>query len=231
SHRWPVFLPDGRRFLYFARSRQRENRAIFVGSLDSKETRLLMNGNSNVLFAPAASGASEGFLLFGREGWLVARRLGLPALRFDGDPIPIAEGIQESNPLTAAMSTASETGVLAYGKGSTPGPPRLAWVDRSGRPLGAMDLPGHCLDVNLSPDQKHAVLDVVDFEVGGRELWQADLGRGISTRLTLGDKPEWGAVWSPDGDRIAFTSGRVVPLTDLYEKPSSGVGKEKALLQ
>src|SRR5262249_31621698 len=24
SHRWPVFLPDGRRFLYFARSRQRE---------------------------------------------------------------------------------------------------------------------------------------------------------------------------------------------------------------
>jgi serine/threonine protein kinase len=33
SHRWPVFLPDGRRFLYFARSRLKENHAIFVGSL------------------------------------------------------------------------------------------------------------------------------------------------------------------------------------------------------
>ncbi|HEY3124597.1 MAG TPA: protein kinase, partial [Thermoanaerobaculia bacterium] len=75
SHRWPVFLPDGRHFLYFARSRQKENRAIFVGSLDSKETRFLMNGTSNVLFAPGSSGGSEGHLLFERDGLLVARKL------------------------------------------------------------------------------------------------------------------------------------------------------------
>ena len=231
SHRWPVFLPDGRHFLYFARSRQRENRAIYVGSLDSQEKRLLMNGKSNVFFAPAVSGATEGFLLFEREGWLVARRLGLPTLRFDGDPIPIAEGIHASDPMTAAMFTASETGVLAFGNGADAGPPRLAWFDRSGRRLGSIDSPGHCIDANLSPDQKSAVLDVVDFEIGGRELWRADLARGVSTKLTLGDTPEWSAVWSPDGDRIAFASGSVGSPTDLYEKPSSGAGTEKELLR
>ena len=116
SHRWPVFLPDGRHFLYYARSRQKENRAIFVGSLDSKETRFLMSGTSNVLFAPGFAGASEGHLLFERDGWLVARKLDVARLRFEGDPIPIADKIHASDPFTAAMFTVSETGVLAYRK-------------------------------------------------------------------------------------------------------------------
>ncbi len=229
SHRWPVFLPDGRHFLFFARSRQKENRAIFVGSLDSKEIRFLMSGTSNVLFAPVSVGGSEGHLLFEREGWLVARKLDLRTLRFEGDPMPIAEKIKASDPLTAAMFTVSETGVLAYGKGTNTGPPRLLWFDRSGKRLGSIDSPGYCLDINLSPDGKHVALDVVNFEVGGRELWQTELTRGVASRLTLGDKMAWSPVWSPEGSRIAFASNSIGAAPDLYEKPSSGVGKEEPL--
>ncbi len=230
SHRWPVFLPDGRHFLYYARSRQKENRAIFVGSLDSKETRFLMNGTSNVLFAPGSSGASEGYLLFEREGWLVARKLDAATLRFEGDPIPIAEKIQASDPLTAAMFTVSGTGVLAYGKGTSTGPQQLTWFDRSGKRLGAIEEPGYSLDMNLSPDEKRVAVDVVSFDVGGRELWQMELTRGVSARLTLGDKLEVSPVWSPDGSRIAFGSYSTGEPPDIIEKPSSGVGKEEAAL-
>ncbi|CAG0969605.1 partial Serine/threonine-protein kinase PknB, partial [Gammaproteobacteria bacterium] len=53
SHRWPLFLPDGRHFLYVARSAMPENRAVYVGSLDSDATTRLMDGSSNVLFARA----------------------------------------------------------------------------------------------------------------------------------------------------------------------------------
>ncbi len=229
SHRWPVFLPDGRHFIYFARSWQKENRAIFVGSLDSKETKFLMNGTSNVLFAPGSSGGSEGYLLLERDGLLVARKLDVATLRFEGDPIPIAERIKASDPLTAAMFTVSETGVLAYGKGTSTGPPRLAWFDRSGQRLGSIDSPGYCLDINLSPDGKHVALDVVNFEVGGRELWQVELTRGVASRLTLGEKMTWSPVWSPEGSRIAFASNSIGAAPDLYEKPSSGVGKEEPL--
>jgi eukaryotic-like serine/threonine-protein kinase len=43
SHRWPQFLPDGKHFLYFMRSDTPENSGIFVGSIGSKERRLVLH--------------------------------------------------------------------------------------------------------------------------------------------------------------------------------------------
>jgi hypothetical protein len=48
AHQWPYFLPDGRHFLYLARSVQRENTGVYVGALDSKERKLLLNADSSV---------------------------------------------------------------------------------------------------------------------------------------------------------------------------------------
>jgi len=39
SHRFPVFLPNGHRFLYFARSKLDENRAVYLASLDESTPR------------------------------------------------------------------------------------------------------------------------------------------------------------------------------------------------
>ena len=45
SHRWPMFLPDGKHLLYLAANfrGQLEKNAIFLGSLDSQEKRLLVS--------------------------------------------------------------------------------------------------------------------------------------------------------------------------------------------
>src|SRR5262249_60643579 len=116
SHRWPVLLPDGRHFLYYARSRQKEDRAIFVGSLDSKDTRFLMSGSSNVAFAPSSPGASAGYLLFEREGSLVARKLDVAGLRFEGDPSPTFQKGEASDQFNTAYVTFSATVILAFGR-------------------------------------------------------------------------------------------------------------------
>src|SRR5215472_14152578 len=63
SHRWPQFLPDGRHFLYLSRQ---EKSGIYVGSLDSKETRRILYSQVSAMYAP------PGYLLFVRESALMA---------------------------------------------------------------------------------------------------------------------------------------------------------------
>jgi Tol biopolymer transport system component len=49
-------------------------------------------------------------------------------------------------------------------------------------------------------------------------------------KLTVDPNTNWQAVWSADGSRIVFASNRNGPF-DLYEKVSSGAGKEDPLLK
>ncbi|HEU5251399.1 MAG TPA: hypothetical protein VFW15_15555, partial [Thermoanaerobaculia bacterium] len=228
SHRWPSFLPDGRHFVYFARSRQRENRAIRVGSLDSSETRTLVNANSKAAFAP------PGFLLYVREGEeLVAAPFDPKRLEVTGDPTPVTRGVKPTDPVAAAGFTVSETGILAFGSGSSAAESRLAWLDRTGKQLATVGRPGIFIAVRLSPDQKRAALDLVDSEVGGRQIWVLDLARGVASRLSFGASQDVGPVWSPDGDRIGFSTDRDTPPVPsrMYQKPSSGTGGEVLLLE
>jgi Tol biopolymer transport system component len=230
SHRWPVFLPDGRHFLFVVRSALPENRAVYVGSLDSNETTRLMDGSSNVLFTRSLSGGSEGFLLYEHDGWLVARPFDSRTLELEGDPVPVAPKVKGTNPLEAGTFTASDTGVLAFGGGTT-ALRQLAWADRRGRPLGAVGAPGLFIGFALSPDDKRVALDLVSLDPGGREVWLMELANGVASRLTASSSAELSPVWSPDGSRIAFATSRGWGSTDIFQTPSSGAGRAEALLK
>ena len=231
SHRWPAFLPDGRHFLYFARSRQRENLSVCVASLDSKEIRRLLFANSNAVFAPPAPGSSAGYLLFQREGWLTAQKLDLAGLKVEGEPVPIAEKVKGSDPATSGSFSVSESGVLAYSTAPSAATAPITWMDRDGKASALIPSPGQDLDFAISPDQKRVVMDVLNTEIGGREIWQLDLSRGVASRLSLGSAEEMSPVWSPDGTRITFAAKESNGPWDLYERPSSGGGDRTPLLK
>jgi hypothetical protein len=76
SHRFPFFLPDGRHFLYLVQASGTSpsaGREVRIGSLDSRESRTLLRGvNSIVIFAPSATGAASGHILFLHERTLLA---------------------------------------------------------------------------------------------------------------------------------------------------------------
>ncbi len=61
SHRWPVFLPDGRHLLYYATPNAGPGGALFYASVDGKENRLLVEDSTNGAF-------SRGYLLFRGNG-------------------------------------------------------------------------------------------------------------------------------------------------------------------
>ena len=88
GHGWPYFLPDGKHFLYTIIASNSENSGIYVGSLDSKDTKLILKAHSSALYAP------PGYLLFNRVGTLLAQPFDADRLELKGDAIPIAEGVQ-----------------------------------------------------------------------------------------------------------------------------------------
>ena len=62
------------------------------------------------------------------------------------------------------------------------------------------------------------------------DVWVHEFTRNTSTQLTFGGGVNWMAAWSPDGSRIVVASNRDGNF-NLYQKDSSGAGKEDALLK
>jgi len=226
-HVLPLFLPDGRHFIY-SRPGPNEIEGIYVGSLDTKpeqqnSTRLIAGHESGLGFVPSSDSASA-YLLFERDRALMAQPFDARRLELSGEPVTLADN--------AGSFSASPNGVLAY-QAANVQPYQLRWLDREGKALITAGEPGiFFYTVDLSPDGKRAAVSVMRAWTGATSIWLLDRSRGTSTQFTF-DRFSIGAVWSPDGSRIIFSSNREGDLRefDLYQKPASGATDEELLLK
>jgi len=109
---------------------------------------------------------------------------------------------------------------------------QLVWVDRQGQPLGDLDTPEGSLFPVLSPDESRLALEVPDAASGTGDVWTIDLGRGIKTRITVDPAADGTPLWSPDGTRIMFGSGRdggTVVQNAIYQRAANGTGSDERL--
>jgi Tol biopolymer transport system component len=227
GHVSPQFLPDGRRFLFYRRSLKPEHTGVYLGSLDSKETRLLVRGNTTAGYT-APHGGPAGYLFFAREATLIAQPFDLAKAQLTEEAFVVAEGLGFS--IMGAAFSISENGVLAY-RGEVTAKTQLAWFDREGKRIESIGAPGDFMSIALAPDEKTAAVTLRNPQAGTWDIWLLDLMRRGSTRFTFGPAPGSAhPVWSPDGSRIAFNSSQPGSFS-LYVKDSSGAGKEEALLE
>jgi serine/threonine protein kinase/Tol biopolymer transport system component len=222
-HRFPQFLPDGRHFLYFADADQPGARGVYVGSLDTKDTKHVLPTLWQAQYA------APGFLLFMRDHTLLAQPFDAGRQELSGEPSVIADGIASTFTNGAASFSVSEGGVLAYASGGAP-PSRLSWFDRAGRDLGTIEAPSQSVGPELSPDDNR-----VAVEVGGggnpNDIWLLDIARGIPYRLTSDPANERFPRWAPDGTRVLYQSDQIGGIYNLFQKPSSGAGSEEVVFQ
>lgn len=223
AHAWPYFLPDGRHFLYLARSLQRQNTGIYVGTLDSSERKLLLNTDSSAVYAP------PGFLLFLRERTLMAQSFDASSLQLSGEPFPIADQVGQNAAIGRAFFSVSETGVLTFLSASTPNT-QLAWFDRAGKQLALVGSPAADTAIRLSPDEKLLAVGRVDIQAASTDIWLIDLARNVPSRFTFDPANENNPVWSPDRSRILFSSNRS-GVTNLYQRLATGTGSDEALFK
>jgi serine/threonine protein kinase len=218
EHVWPHFLPDGKHFLYFAESIGKpENNAIFVGSLDSKDRKLLVKANSNPIYVP------PGYLLYNRQGTLMAQPFDADRLQLTGDAVPIAEGLAFNPFGSYAPFSASDNGVLAYRGGGGAVPLTLEWVSREGaaQPLAAT--PHNYTFPKISPDGKRVAVGIE--EAGGGQVWVYDTTRDALSRLTFDGTTNVDPIWTHDGKRIVFKGKG----NHLFWQPADGGGAAEQL--
>jgi eukaryotic-like serine/threonine-protein kinase len=221
SHRAPQFLPDGRRFLLLALG-EAHVKGVYLASLDGKNVTRLLDGEPPFLFLPPAH------MLIVRQGALWAQRLNVDAAKVEGELQPVAPRVfvhRTTNGL-AALS-ASSAGSFAYRAAAESR--ELVWFDRAGRSLGVIGQADDTQvgEMRLSPDGRTAV--VSRAVNGNTDLWLLDLARGSQRRLTFGPAVEGKAVFSPDGNRVGYSSDPTGGLWDIFERRQDGTGDETPL--
>ena len=222
SHRWPSFLPDGRHFLFTARSSLKEDTAVYVGSLDSKEVKRVLTEQSQAIF-------SGGYLLFGREGNLLAQRFDLDKLEVSGKPSPVTGNIDFHASGAFTFFAASPNGrALTYSQPSS-NAMQLTWLNRKGAKIETIGPPEGLSEFALSPNGRRLALTRTDADSGNRDLWLMELATGVLTRFTSNPANDWRPIWSPDGEWIAFASDRT-PQSSIWRKAANGNTPEEMIV-
>ncbi len=194
-HRQPMFLPDGTRFLFVARTGDAD--VLFAGSADGKLRKHIVDNASNAAFA-------RGRLFFVRDGNLLSQPFDPAKLKVSGTLTPVADHVEYFKVRSLGNFSVTERKMVYVGEAS--GSSEIVAHDRNGRvteiPAGA----GAYRILDLSPDDRTVAVAVSEhFEQG--DVWLVQLQGGAKSRFTFTEAGALSGAFSPDGTRFAMSSG------------------------
>ncbi len=226
THQFPVFLPDGRHFLFFARNTDPAKSCVYLASLEGGAPRLLMLAdNRTVAVAVNPSAQAEGWLLFTRQGVLLAQPFDFRRKELVGERVQLVTQVLVDG-FGAGRFSVAANGTLALLEGSAE--QQFTWLDRAGKRIATVGQSGLWSSQRLSPDEQRLVVGRRESQALTIDLYLWDLARRTETRFTFDPENDLAPVWSPDGSRIVWASSRG-GVQNLYMKAASGAGQDELL--
>ena len=225
SHRWPLFLPDGDHFLFWAGNfgNQKDDKVsgIYMTSLEGKQRKLVAPCHSSF-------GYDAHHLFFASE------QLELVSLAFDpssgtasGSTSVIAGAVGFQPATYWAAFDVAENGTLVYNTDVGAAQSELTWMDRSGKELGHIGEPAIMANPTLSPDASRVAVDISDRKANNVDIWIESTAGAANTRFTFDPAEDVVGVWSRDGKTLAYRLG--ADGSGVYVKAASGLEREKKL--
>ena len=221
DHLWPEFLPEGKAVLFtiMPAGRILDNAEIWVLDLQTGRSKLLVRGGSHATYVPT------GHLVYAKAGTLRAVAFDLGRLEVIGTPAPVLEDVVTTVEGAADAAMAAD-GSLVYVSGGAGLDDRrtVVWVDRQGRasPLPGIS-PNSYRDVRISRDGARLALQAEG------DVWTYDFARATLGRLTTDPARDGSPLWTPDGQRIVFTSDRA-GYAELFWRSADGTGRDERLV-
>jgi eukaryotic-like serine/threonine-protein kinase len=223
SHRWPMFLPDGDHFLFWAGnfSNDKDDRlsGIYLSSIEGKERKL-------VVLCHSSFGFDAHHLFYADEQrQLVSLALDASNAMVSGSPTVVANvvGFQPSTYWSAF--TVAQNGTLVFNTDVGAAQSALTWIDRSGKELGRIGDPAVMDNPTLSPDGSRVAVDISNEKANSVDIWIENTTGANNSRFTFGSAEEVVGVWSRDGRVVAYRTD--VDGSSLYLKPASGLESER----
>jgi serine/threonine-protein kinase len=215
----PRWLPGGN-WMLVGIHRGAETFDVAAIHAESGERRVLVENAFDARYV------STGHLVFARPGVLLAAPFDIGRLEVTGPTVPLIEGVLTINGDGAARYQLADDGSLAYIPAVSVQGRRLLWIDRLGNeePLG-IGTRGF-IAPSLSPRGDRVALQVI--EPTRRDIFVYDLASGAITRVTF-DGTNAGPIWTPDGERLVFSSTKDGPR-QVYWQAANGIGPPELLV-
>jgi eukaryotic-like serine/threonine-protein kinase len=225
TDRVPFFLPDGKHALFVRSSLQfTAPGTVYVLDIGSKKIEKLFDSDSEAQYA------EPGYVVFSREGNLLAQSFDASTMKASGEPIVIAQHIAFNAVRRAAQFAVSKSGLLLYALDTGVSVKQLTWFNlEDGAEAGKLGEPNRFLWFRLSPDDKRAVAAIADGKSSSiaseKSIWIYDLTRPNTTRLTFSSGAYEFPLWSGDGQSVFYVESR--PPVPIMQKSANNNSEAK----
>jgi eukaryotic-like serine/threonine-protein kinase len=220
TDRVPFFLPDGKHALFVRSTLQfTAPGTVYVLDISTKKIEKLFDSDSEAQYA------EPGYIVFSRDGNLLAQSFNASSLKLSGEPIVIAQHIAFNAVRRAAQFAVSKSGLLLYALDTGVSMKQLTWFNlEDGTEAGKLGEPNRFLWFRLSPDDKRAVAAIADGKsssiAADKSIWIYDLTRASTARLTFSSGAYEFPVWSGDGQSVFYVESR--PPVPIMQKSANG---------
>ena len=225
-HGAPVVLPRAKAVVFSAFVSNYDNYHLETFSFETGERHFLLEEGFWSFYS------ASGHLVYGHAGTIYAVPFDPVSLELMGPAAPVVTGADTDPSGRLTLFTLSPSGTLVYTKaGQGLHDRRLVWKDRNGG-IEPVDLPAdRYQQVRLSPDGSHALVTLVKYtEDIEEDILTIDLKRGVATQLTFEGFTNQHAIFSPQGDSIAYASTRA-GQSNLFVMPTDGSSPPQQLRQ
>jgi len=226
TQRWPQVLPGGKAVLFASGTHPSsyEDSDIVVYSMASGQRKTVQRGGSYARYLPS------GYVGYIHEGALFGVPFDLKRLEVAGQPALILEGVVTAPTNGGAQFSFSETGNLVYVEGRAGGQNvSIYWMDHQGKFMPLRETPGFYYNLAFSPDGKRLALEIFDGK--RRDIWVYEWERDGLTRLTFAGELNENPIWTPDGQRIAYSSQEKGGTINLWWIRADGAGDAQRLTE